>query len=89
LRRTFVSGLARLQVDVLVTERLVNHVGESFSGVKGVYNRERFEPEQRAAMALWAAHVEHLVSGVEDALNGADPKSVDGVPIEIGLRSHG
>jgi integrase len=57
LRRTFVSGCARLRIPSEVTERAINHVSESFGGVRGVYNVHAYEEERRRAMAAWARHV--------------------------------
>lgn len=49
LRRTFASNHARLGTPIYVTERLLNHVSGSFSGVAGIYNRySYFEEMQRA-----------------------------------------
>lgn len=57
LRRTFVSGCARLRIPSEVVERAVNHVSESFGGIRGVYNVFAYEAERRDAMARWATHV--------------------------------
>jgi hypothetical protein len=57
LRRTFVSGCARLRIPSEVTERAINHVSESFGGVRGVYNVHAYEDERRHAMQAWASHI--------------------------------
>jgi integrase len=57
LRRTFVSGCARLRIPSEVTERAINHVSESFGGVRGVYNVHAYEDERRSAMRAWSRHV--------------------------------
>jgi integrase len=57
LRRTFVSGCARLRIPSEVTERAINHVSESFGGVRGVYNVHAYEDERRHAMQAWANHL--------------------------------
>ncbi|EIM26831.1 tyrosine-type recombinase/integrase [Microvirga lotononidis] len=69
LRRTFVSGCARLRIPSEVTERAINHVSESFGGVRGVYNVHAYEEERRSAMQAWANHVISVAS--------TSPKSVD------------
>jgi integrase len=61
LRRTCASGLAKLEVSIAVIEQILNHRGGSLSGVTGVYVRHQFEKEKRAALQLWADHVERLV----------------------------
>jgi integrase len=63
LRRTFASGCAKLGVNLPVIEKLLNHVSGSFAGIVGVYQRHSFADEKRAAMQVWARHVEELVSG--------------------------
>lgn len=57
LRRTFITGLAKLQVSRQVAEKLVNHVSESFGGVAGVYNRHDYEAEKAQAMEAWERHL--------------------------------
>ena len=57
LRRTFVSGCARLRIPSEVTERAINHVSESFGGVRGIYNVHAYEEERRNAMRAWADHL--------------------------------
>jgi integrase len=60
LRRTAATGMARLGVAPHVIERLLNHTRGTFGGVAGVYNRFAYLPEMRAALELWAAHVDAL-----------------------------
>lgn len=45
LRRTYSSNLARLGVPIHVTERLLNHVSGTVSGVAAVYNRYSYWDE--------------------------------------------
>ena len=61
LRRTAASGMARLGVSLVVIEKVLNHVCGSLAGVVGVYQRHEFADEKRAALQLWADHVERLV----------------------------
>ena len=61
LRRTVASGLARLGVNLPVIEKILNHTSGSFAGVVGVYQRHDFAAEKRAALELWAQHVDGLV----------------------------
>jgi integrase len=65
LRRTFVTGLARLGVDIPVIERAVNHRSGTFGGVVGTYQRHDYHQEVRAAMEVWAAHISSLTSNKE------------------------
>jgi len=63
LRRTVVSGMARLRVGLPVIEKVVNHVSGSFAGVAGIYQRHDFSGEKRAALEKWADHVSTIVTG--------------------------
>lgn len=62
LRRTVVSGMARLGISVAVAEKVVNHVSGTFRGVVGVYQRHDFLAEKRHALAVWADHVSSLTA---------------------------
>jgi integrase len=61
LRRTAATGLARLGVNLVVIEKILNHVSGSLAGIVGVYQRHEFADEKRAALQQWADHVERLV----------------------------
>lgn len=50
LRRTYSSNLAKLAVPIHVTERLLNHVSGTISGVAAVYNRHSYWEEMNAAI---------------------------------------
>lgn len=62
LRRTGATGLARIGVNLPVVERILNHVGASFSGVAGVYQRHSFDTERRHALDAWAEHIKRLTA---------------------------
>ena len=49
LRRTYSSNMARLGVPIHVTEKLLNHVSGTVSGVAAVYNRYNYQTEMRDA----------------------------------------
>ncbi|RLJ60734.1 site-specific recombinase XerD [Litoreibacter meonggei] len=57
LRRTFATNQARLGTPIHVTEKLLNHISGTISGVAAVYNRHSYLDEMRAAVA---AHDEYL-----------------------------
>jgi integrase len=69
LRRTMVSGMARLGIALPVTEKVINHRSGTFKGVVAVYQHHDFAVEKRAALDTWAAHVEAVVSGRAPADN--------------------
>jgi integrase len=58
LRRTCASGMARLGTNLVVIEKVLNHVSGSLAGIVGVYRRHEFAAEKRAALQQWADHVE-------------------------------
>lgn len=62
LRRTFASSCARLCIAIHVVEKCLNHSSGTFRGIVSVYQKHDFANEQRAAMELWARHVEGLAS---------------------------
>jgi integrase len=61
LRRTFSSNLAKLAVPIHVTEKLLNHVSGTVSGVAAVYNRHSYADEMREAMLAYEKYLENLV----------------------------
>ena len=63
LRRSMASHLARLQVQLPVVEKLLNHTSGSFAGVAGVYQRHDFTDEKRVALEVWATHLLVLDQG--------------------------
>jgi len=63
LRRTVASGLARLDINLPVIERILNHRSGSFAGIVGVYQHHSFSEKKRAALETWGRFVEALVSG--------------------------
>ena len=61
LRRTVVSGMARLGVPPHVADKILNHQEGTISGVAAVYQRHDFLVERKEALDRWGAHVEHIV----------------------------
>jgi integrase len=61
LRRTMVSGMARLGVAPHVADKILNHVAGTISGVAAVYQRHEFLKERRDALERWGEHVEGLL----------------------------
>jgi integrase len=64
LRRTCVSGMARLGVAPHVADKILNHQAGTISGVAAVYQRHDFLAERRAALELWGAHVERVLTSI-------------------------
>lgn len=61
LRRTFSSNLARLGTPIHVTEKLLNHVSGTVSGVAAIYNRYSYLPEMRHAVLQHDSHLQTLI----------------------------
>jgi integrase len=64
LRRTCVSGMARLGVAPHVADKILNHQSGTISGVAAVYQRHEFLAERQAALGLWGAHVGQLLGEI-------------------------
>lgn len=62
LRRTFSTIHARLGTPIHVTEKLLNHVSGTISGVAAVYNRHSYVEEMRAAMTAYDAYAMALLA---------------------------
>src|SRR5258706_3711624 len=62
LRRTCVSGMARLGIAPHVADKILNHQAGTISGVAAVYQRHEFLSERRQALDLWGAHVGAILS---------------------------
>jgi integrase len=70
LRRTCVSGMARLGVAPHVADKVLNHQAGTISGVAAVYQRHEFLAERREALERWGSHVAQMVAEGSDELRG-------------------
>jgi integrase len=61
LRRTCVSGMARLGIAPHVADKILNHQAGTISGVAAVYQRHEFLAERKDALERWGAHVADIV----------------------------
>jgi integrase len=64
LRRTCVSGMARLGIAPHVADKVLNHKSGTISGVAAVYQRHEFLAERQEALERWGTHVARIVSEV-------------------------
>ena len=62
LRRTFATNLAALGTPIQVTEKLLNHVSGTMSGIVAVYQRHTYMDEMRAAVQAWEKRLHSLVA---------------------------
>jgi integrase len=60
LRRTVVSGMARLGVAPHVADKILNHQSGTISGTAAVYQRHEFLDERKKALESWGAFVSTL-----------------------------
>ena len=61
LRRTAATRMADLGVQPHIVEAVLNHVSGHRAGVAGIYNRSAYKAEKRAALDLWANHIDVIV----------------------------
>ena len=57
LRRSGASVMPRLGVTLPVTERVLNHISGSFSGIVKIYQRFDYLPEMAEALQRWDTHL--------------------------------
>ncbi len=61
LRRTCVSGMARLGIAPHIADKILNHQSGTISGVAAVYQRHEFLRERKDALEQWGAHVAEIL----------------------------
>jgi integrase len=61
LRRTCVSGMARLGIAPHVADKILNHQAGTIAGVAAVYQRHDFLAERREALETWGTHVSQII----------------------------
>jgi len=66
LRRTCVSGMARLGIAPHVADKILNHQSGTITGVAAVYQRHEFLRERKDALERWGAHGAKIVKGAID-----------------------
>jgi integrase len=62
LRRTFATNLAALGTPIQVTEKLLNHISGTVSGVAAIYNRHAYLDEMRAAIDAWEKRLSFIIA---------------------------
>jgi integrase len=74
IRRSVATRMADIGVQPHIIEQILNHQSGHKSGVAGIYNRSSYQREVRCALALWADHVNALVTGGERKVVALHPK---------------
>lgn len=59
LRRTAASHMTSIGISRLVVSKILNHAEP---GVTAVYDRHSYDHEKRAALDLWGARLEEIIS---------------------------
>ncbi len=67
LRRTFSSNMAKLGTPIHVTERILNHISGTISGVAAVYNRHAYINEMQVAFGEYEKHLSYILSKYAEA----------------------
>jgi integrase len=62
LRRTFATNLAAVGTPIHVTEKLLNHISGTVSGVAAIYNRHAYMDEMRTAIDAWEKRLSFILS---------------------------
>jgi len=75
LRRTCVSGMARLGIAPHVADKILNHQSGTISGVAAVYQRHEFLLERMEALERWGSYVAYIVSAASSDLRGSVRKA--------------
>ena len=73
LRRTFATNLAALGTPIHVTEKLLNYVSGTVSGVAAIYNRHAYMDEMRAAIDAWEKRLSFILAQHNSDSSNASP----------------
>ena len=82
LRRTVVTGMARLGVPPHVADKILNHQSGTISGVAAVYQKHEFLVERKDALERWSRHVTDIIG----SSSGSNPVSETGMNLETQTR---
>ncbi len=73
LRRTFATNLAAIGTPIHVTEKLLNHISGTVSGVAAIYNRYSYMDEMRTAIDAWEKRLFLILAPYEADDSNASP----------------
>lgn len=63
LRRSAATGCARIGVNPIVADKLLNHKRGELTEIAKIYQKHDYEKECQAALTLWGNHVAALTGG--------------------------
>jgi len=70
LRRSALTGMAKLGVAPIVLGHVANHRTTTKAGITlGVYVQHAYEREKREALELWANRLQGIISGAADVVS--------------------
>jgi integrase len=72
LRRTFATNLAALGAPIHVTEKLLNNVSGTMSGIASVYQRHNYKKECREAITQWERRLTGFLNGTDNHDQGSE-----------------
>jgi integrase len=75
LRRTCVSGMARIGIAPHVADKILNHQSGTISGVAAVYQRHEFLTERRQALEVWGSHVLKVITDASPQVSAGFQKA--------------
>ncbi|MBO0663601.1 site-specific integrase [Jiella sp. MQZ9-1] len=61
IRRTVATMMGDIGILPHIVEAVLNHISGFRAGVAGIYNRAKYEPEKRRALAMWAEYLDSVV----------------------------
>ncbi len=83
LRRTCVSGMARLGVPPHVADKILNHQSGTISGVAAVYQRHDFLAERQAALDQWGEHIAKTIPMARQRIAKTIPMARQRIDLEV------
>ena len=82
LRRTAASGMAKLKIFPHVTDKVLNHVSGTISGVAAIYNRFEYLDERRDALDAWGRYLSDLIEPATSTVVAIRSRKLNDVAIQ-------
>ena len=82
LRRTAATGMAKLKIFPHVTDKVLNHVSGTISGVAAIYNRFEYLDERRDALDAWGRYLSDLIEPATSTVVAIRSRKLNDVAIQ-------
>jgi len=82
LRRTAATGMAKLKISPHVTDKVLNHVSGTISGVAAIYNRFEYLDERRDALDAWGRYLSDLIEPATSTVVAIRSRKLNDVAIQ-------